>query len=934
MKRLILPVLLAGVTAWAQTGPFGIATVAGSPYDPSGDNGPAKLAYVGLTAVAFQNGYLYLSDGARVRRVGPNGIITTVVGLIDPVVHQPIPGFSGDGGPALSAQLKNITSLAFDTTGNLYMADISANCIRKVTARSLGGVAQPLDGTEIISTFAGPATSATLNAPRAIAINPATGAAYIADATNVNVRMVDASGKISTIAGTGVKTFATGSNLGDGGPATHATFTLPYGVAVDPATGTVYVADVTGTRVRAINAAGIISTAAGDGTNSLNGGLNEGGQATMANVYPVKVQFANGILYILDGAGLVRQVSASGIITTIAGIGTAAYTGAFPPVGDGGPALAAKLGSGPSGVTDAVRDTAGDFFIADPSTLSVRFVASATAAATIFGQTVPAGQITTIVGPPGIPTFGGDNGPALAARFFGPGISAWDPASGSLYFADSSNFRVRRMDANRTITTVAGNGVSGYSGVPGVATAASLQPGYVAFSSGNLYVTSGNVHLLDVVGTNISLFANVSGTLSPPSGGPAASAHLGAAAIVTDPAGNVYIGDGNNLLIWKVSNGIATVIAGGTTDQAGAITRGTVVLGGITLSIPATSAKLAGPNRLALDPDGNLYTVDGPNNRILKIAAHSPNQPLDGTETVTVFAGTGTFGFSGDGGPAIAANLNGPGAMIFDAAGNLYFTDGNNFRVRKIDATGIITTIAGNGTASFSGDGGAALLAQIRGGGLAFDNFGNLFMTDTTNQVVRVLDNTPPTITLQAPTPAANANGWNNTNVSIPFTASDTGAGVASTIPPASPIVLSTEGSAVSGVVTATDRAGIIATRTSPAVRIDKTAPVISGMPAAGCSLWPPNGKMVQVATVSAADALSGLAPGSLQVSGTSNEPSGAAEISITPDGSGGYVVQLQANRLGTGTGRVYTITATASDLAGNSDTRTATCTVPHDQGH
>jgi hypothetical protein len=118
-------------------------------------------------------------------------------------------------------------------------------------------------------------------------------------------------------------------------------------------------------------------------------------------------------------------------------------------------------------------------------------------------------------------------------------------------------------------------------------------------------------------------------------------------------------------------------------------------------------------------------------------------------------------------------------------------------------------------------------------------------------------------------------------------------------------------------------------------VNIDKTPPVISGMPAAGCTLWPPNHKLVQVATVTAADALSGLAPGSFLVAGKSNEPSDPKDpdIVITPTGSGGFSVQLQADRLGTGTGRIYTLTASAYDLAGNTATVTATCTVPHDQG-
>jgi len=122
----------------------------------------------------------------------------------------------------------------------------------------------------------------------------------------------------------------------------------------------------------------------------------------------------------------------------------------------------------------------------------------------------------------------------------------------------------------------------------------------------------------------------------------------------------------------------------------------------------------------------------------------------------------------------------------------------------------------------------------------------------------------------------------------------------------------------------------------TPGTCSDTTSPVISGMPAAGCTLWPPNHKLIRVANVTAADAQSGLAPGSFTVIGKSNEPSDPKnpDIVITSNGSGGFVVQLRADRLGTGTGRVYTVTATASDVAGNVATSTATCTVPHDQGH
>jgi hypothetical protein len=211
-------------------------------------------------------------------------------------------------------------------------------------------------------------------------------------------------------------------------------------------------------------------------------------------------------------------------------------------------------------------------------------------------------------------------------------------------------------------------------------------------------------------------------------------------------------------------------------------------------------------------------------------------------------------------------------------------------------------------------------------------------------------DTTPPTTTAtQSPTP--NPNGWNNTNVTVNLNAVDnpggsgvkeihfslTGAQTGSIVVAGSTatVTITAEGTTTLTYF-AIDNAGNQEVRKVVTIKIDKTPPVISGMPAPGCTLWPPNHKFVQVATVTATDALSGLAPGSFKVNGASNEPSDPndPQIVITPNGSGGFIVQLQADRLGTGTGRVYTLTATAADLAGNQATATAICTVPHDQGN
>ena len=211
-------------------------------------------------------------------------------------------------------------------------------------------------------------------------------------------------------------------------------------------------------------------------------------------------------------------------------------------------------------------------------------------------------------------------------------------------------------------------------------------------------------------------------------------------------------------------------------------------------------------------------------------------------------------------------------------------------------------------------------------------------------------------VTTAVASPPANANGWNNTNVTVSLTSTDDRSGMAGNLPGwVDQIQYSLAGAQTSdaqvaagsaasvdvttpGITTvtyfATDAAGNDEVAKALTVRLDGSAPVVDGLPAGDCVLWPPNDKMRQVAVVSATDALSGVAPGSLRVTVTSNEPSDPndPDVVVTPDGSGGFVVELRAERQGSGPGRLYMLTATARDLADNAQTVTATCTVPHDQ--
>ena len=191
------------------------------------------------------------------------------------------------------------------------------------------------------------------------------------------------------------------------------------------------------------------------------------------------------------------------------------------------------------------------------------------------------------------------------------------------------------------------------------------------------------------------------------------------------------------------------------------------------------------------------------------------------------------------------------------------------------------------------------------------------------------IDQTPPVI-VPTVTGTQGANGWYTSNVTVSWTTTDPESGIATS----TGCGTQTLTTGLSLTCSANNGAGL--TNSAPVtVKIDKSGPAIAGMPGAACSLWPPNHKLVQVATVNASDVGSGIAPGTFTVTGISNEPAnpGELDIVITANGSGAFVVQLRAERLGTGTGRTYTLTGTAKDLAGNTVTLTSSCRVPHDQG-
>ena len=335
-------------------------------------------------------------------------------------------------------------------------------------------------------------------------------------------------------------------------------------------------------------------------------------------------------------------------------------------------------------------------------------------------------QIITTVAGSAVAGFNGDGGPATMAALLVPSGVAVDKYN-NLYIADNDNNRIRKVDAiTGIITTVAGNGLYAFAGDGGPAISASLKAptGVAIDAGGNIYIAdyyNNRIRKVDVSTGIITTIAGNGANGYGGDGGPAVSANIWLpTGVAVDAGNNVYIADWVNQRIRKVDalTGIITTVAGnGIAGFSGD--------GGL-----AISAELFQPYGISLDAGGNLYIADYANNRIRKVRA--------GTGIISTVAGTGAQGFNRDGLSGLSTNLTAPTGITVDIFGNLYIADLSQ-RVLRMDAiTGIITTIAGNGTQGFSGDGGPAVNAQLfNSWDVCINGNGDLYIADNSNNRVR-----------------------------------------------------------------------------------------------------------------------------------------------------------------------------------------------------
>jgi uncharacterized protein (TIGR03437 family) len=353
--------------------------------------------------------------------------------------------------------------------------------------------------------------------------------------------------------------------------------------------------------------------------------------------------------------------------------------------------------------------------------------------AAALAQTGP-WTITTVAGNQGSGAgYAGDGAAALNAQLGGP-VGVFVDKSGNIFIGDQNNNVIREVTTDGNIKTIAGNHTVGYTGDGAAATSGTLNKplGVTLDSSGNVYVTdSGNQVIRKfTAGGNISTIAGsyiianqITGTPIggyQPDNGVAANAWLNNPfGVAVDAAGNVYFADTGNNIIRKVNGTSISTVAGVQSFIGGSADTGT-----------ALQAHLNGPRGIAIDASGTLYIADTNNNKVLKLSGGA----------LTTVAGTGAGGFSGDGGPANLAQLFAPRSVAVDSAGNVYIADYTNQRIRMVSASGIITTIAGNGKSGYGGDGGPGTSATLsQPSGLAVDSKFNVYVADTNNNVIRML---------------------------------------------------------------------------------------------------------------------------------------------------------------------------------------------------
>jgi len=582
---------------------------------------------------------------------------TTSVGQIDTFA-----GAAGAG--SATAVSQSVDDLVIDGSA-LYVADSVEDVVRRLDLESGQETIFAGDGGLGCDGYGcggetGSATSLELNIPQHLALGP-DGSVYVAGGERI--RQISPQGIISPVVGSGIPGMSA-----DGTPSLSANLQEIGPIAVAP-DGIVYFAERA--RIRR-SVGGKIQTFVGTGSSS--GPSGDGGPAIDANIgYPQGMLFSGTDLLFLDG-GKVRKVTSDGIISTI---------GQFSDAGHG---LALDADGNFYSTNDDPVDEVLKLTLGNPDT-TTKLVQNPTTAG----------------------GFAGDGGPASSAVIDTPGSVALD-SSGDVFFADKGNFRVREIDTGSDINTVAGNGFPLHSGDGGPATAAQLSPGPMAIdASGNIFfVADYCVRRIDASSGVITTYAGTAKFGDDGDGAPAANTSIVPQGVSIGPDGLLYISGNGKIRRVKLDGTVETLIS--NSEVGGA---------------------------LAFGPDGKLYFAYG-----------NVVRRLNDDNTIPIIAGNQQSGSTGDGGAATDASLMNPTAIVFDGQGRLLIADPYEDRLRMVDTQGIIHTIAGTGVRGYTGDGGPASAAQVEPWGVGVDGANNIYVSDLQADRVRRISSTGVITTL------------------------------------------------------------------------------------------------------------------------------------------------------------------------------------------
>jgi sugar lactone lactonase YvrE len=770
-----------------------VITLAGNGNQQSTDGGASTASFsypTGLTTDVSGNIYVTETYGNRIRKVTPSGIVTTFAGS---------GGYGSNDGAASAATFSNPMALVFDEAGNMFVADRGNNKIRKITS---DGIVSTFVGNGSYGNSNGMGTTSSFYYPSAI-VADISGNLYVADAGNNLIRKITPAGAVSTFAGGAQGTFNNPSGLaidgsgnlyvtdrgnnvikkvtpsgaisvfaGNGtatsldGQSTSASFTAPTGITIDMS-GNLYITESFG-RIRTITSNGVVTTiAGGDGTSSVDG---IGTDARFSSPWGIAVD-ASGHLYVADqSTGKIRRIDitgfsinpalpqgltlgVSGVITgtptvatpatdytikaaNIAGISTVAVNiatqiPALPPTITSVSPSAVGYGKTISingtnflGATSVkIGATSVEFRVLSPSAISVVVNTHTSGSISVtnpYGSATSAGF--TIIPPPDI------SYPAGNVFTVGTAIANLAPVN--------NGSAIPKTIYGQT-STFAGNG--NYDNVNGTGTAASIAmaQGIAVDAANNVYVSDSYHQIRKITPAGVVTTFAGSGVAGNVNGTGTAASFSYPQGIAVNAAGDIYVVDSQNHLIRKITPaGVVTTFAGSGNSGA---TNG-----------QGTAASFNYPNGIAIDANSNLFIADQGNNMIRKITPEG---------TVTTFAGSTISGFAN--GVGNAALFNRPVGLTFDATGNLYIADQYNNQIRKITPAGEVTTFAGS-TTSGKLDGLGTAASFNTPGGISSDSYGNLYVADNNNNLIRAIAPDGTVTTLAGNGVASLANGSGN----------------------------------------------------------------------------------------------------------------------------------------------------------------------------